>query len=166
MSAIYAKFEAIFLCCHPKGPKMTFADADKYMHNSKEFVKEWVKLYKEAKCVDDFLSQGSKRAAATREDKVILQHFSKNLTLSLRKRQSHLRNKSINVNIMTIKRRLHDFAWYSTVAFNHCPYGQRIRLPRAYTNRRATRDAFSSNDAYTYVQPLAKSFRPNAMVRC
>ncbi|KOC60040.1 hypothetical protein WH47_09180 [Habropoda laboriosa] len=33
MSAVYAtRFEAVFLCYHPKGRKMSVKNAEKYMH--------------------------------------------------------------------------------------------------------------------------------------
>ena len=39
MSNVYAKrFEAVFLCTHPKGPKMSYAMAAKYIKKSKAFV--------------------------------------------------------------------------------------------------------------------------------
>jgi len=45
MSAAYAscctKYEAVFLCTHPKGPKMSFSAAARYMKKSKDFVMKW-----------------------------------------------------------------------------------------------------------------------------
>lgn len=60
MSAAYAsRYEAVFLCTHPKGPKMFHAAAAKYMRKSKSFVSKWVKRYKETKTVDDLPERGS-----------------------------------------------------------------------------------------------------------
>ena len=40
MSSVYAKrFEAVFLCTHPKGPLMSYTAAAKYIKKSKSFVK-------------------------------------------------------------------------------------------------------------------------------
>lgn len=118
MSAAYAKrFEAVFLCSHPKGPKLSFTSAAKYMHKSTRFVKKWVNRYKETKNVDDFPNRGLKRKTDTREDKMIFRLFEKNPTLSLRKGQVFLAKKGINISTMTLKRRLDEFGvkWQSTM---------------------------------------------------
>ncbi|KYN00809.1 hypothetical protein ALC62_08492 [Cyphomyrmex costatus] len=40
MSAAYAsRFEAVFLCTHPKGSKMSYAAARRYMKKSEGFVR-------------------------------------------------------------------------------------------------------------------------------
>ncbi|KOC58939.1 hypothetical protein WH47_01219 [Habropoda laboriosa] len=114
MSAAYAKrFQAVFLCRHPKGPKMSVRDAAKYLRKSREFVNKWVQRYKETKCVDDHPDRGSKRAAARREDKVIFRLFSKNPTFFLRKGQASVATKGINIGILILKRRLEEnnVAW-------------------------------------------------------
>ena len=50
MSAAYvSRYEAVFLCSHPKGPKMSYGAAAKYMKKSKAFVSKWVKRYSEVK---------------------------------------------------------------------------------------------------------------------
>ncbi|KAF2895188.1 hypothetical protein ILUMI_10988 [Ignelater luminosus] len=42
MSAAYSKrFEAVFLCCHEKGPKMSLGAAATYLKKSKSLVKKW-----------------------------------------------------------------------------------------------------------------------------
>ncbi|KOX73116.1 Histone-lysine N-methyltransferase SETMAR [Melipona quadrifasciata] len=62
MSVKYAKgFEAVFLCYHSKGPKMTVRTAAKYLRKSPQFVDKWLQRYKETKCVDDLPDRGSKR---------------------------------------------------------------------------------------------------------
>lgn len=54
MSAAYAsRYEAVFLCTHPKGPQMSFSAAARYMKKSKDFVRKWVNRYKQEKNVDD-----------------------------------------------------------------------------------------------------------------
>jgi len=41
MSAAYAsRYEAMFLCLYPKGPKMSYRAAAKYMKKSNTFVSE------------------------------------------------------------------------------------------------------------------------------
>ncbi|XP_033228884.1 septin-2-like [Belonocnema kinseyi] len=53
MSVTYAsRFEAVFLCTNPKGPKMTFSAAVRYMRNSKDFVRKWVKRDKDVENED------------------------------------------------------------------------------------------------------------------
>ena len=60
MSAAYvSRFEAVFLCTHPKGPKMSFSSAAKYMKKSKTFVAKWVERYMELKNVDDLTEHSS-----------------------------------------------------------------------------------------------------------
>ena len=62
MSSVYAKrFEAVFLCTHPKGPVMFYTAAAKYIKKSKSFVKKWVKRYKANKTVDDLPERGKSR---------------------------------------------------------------------------------------------------------
>lgn len=53
MSVAYAScFEALFLCTHPKGAKMPYSDASRYMEKSERFVRKWVKCFDETKSVD------------------------------------------------------------------------------------------------------------------
>ena len=62
MSSVYAKrFEAVFLCTHPKGPLMSYTAAAKYIKKSKWFVKKWVERYKAKKTVDDLPERGKSR---------------------------------------------------------------------------------------------------------
>ena len=59
MSSVYAKrFEAVFLCTHPKGPLMFYTAAAKYIKKWKSFVKKWVERYKVNKTVDDLPERG------------------------------------------------------------------------------------------------------------
>ena len=63
MSSVYAKrFEAVFLCTHPKGPLMSYTAAAKYIKKSKWFVKKWDERYKANKTVDDLPERGKSRA--------------------------------------------------------------------------------------------------------
>lgn len=69
MSAAYAKrFQAVFLCLHPKAPKISVRSAAEYLHKSQEFVNKWIQRYKDAKCVDDLPDRGPKRTTTARED--------------------------------------------------------------------------------------------------
>ncbi|KOX80310.1 hypothetical protein WN51_07975 [Melipona quadrifasciata] len=82
MSVKYAKrFEAVFSCYHPKGPKMTVRTAAKYLRKSPQFVDHWVQRYKETKCVDGLPNRGSKRVITKSEDRAIMRLYSKNLNL-------------------------------------------------------------------------------------
>ncbi|CAK9805032.1 hypothetical protein ANTQUA_LOCUS4341, partial [Anthophora quadrimaculata] len=84
MSAAYAsRFEAVFLCKHPKGPKMSYAAVGKYMGKSKTFVRKWVVWYESTKTVDDLPNRGVKRKFSEKDDKRILTVFLKNPGLSL-----------------------------------------------------------------------------------
>lgn len=117
MSAAYAsRFEAVFLCTHPKGPKMSYAAAGRYMKKSEEFVRKWVKRYKETKSVDDFPGRGTQRSTTKSDDEAILNIFQKNPGCSLRKAKKLLLKKGIDISLNTIRHRLLDskFGWRST----------------------------------------------------
>lgn len=109
MSAKYAKrFEAVFLCHHPKGPKLTYLAAAKVIKKSKTFVSKWVKRYESHQNVDDFDERGLKRSTSQKQDKIIVQLFKKKPTLRLRQARNLLANKGIDVSINTIQRRLQE----------------------------------------------------------
>jgi len=60
ISAAYAsRYEAVFLCSHPKEPKMSYVAAAKYMGKLKSFVAKWVQQYKKTKNIDDLPERGS-----------------------------------------------------------------------------------------------------------
>lgn len=85
MSAIYAtRFEAVFLCIHPKGPKMSISEAAEYMEQSESFVKKWVKRYKQYKDVDDTPEKESK-----------IKFTFKKATFQKKKTQSQCNNKKM-----------------------------------------------------------------------
>ncbi|XP_020296123.1 uncharacterized protein LOC109861050 [Pseudomyrmex gracilis] len=118
MSAAYkSRYEAVFLCSHPKGPKMSYATAAKYMKKSKTYVSKWVKRYSEVENVDDLENRGSAQKTTKREDNMILQVFEKNSQLSLRRGQAILRKKGLNVSCKTIRKRLlaHEVKFCSTI---------------------------------------------------
>ncbi|CAK9826175.1 hypothetical protein ANTRET_LOCUS4064 [Anthophora retusa] len=117
MSAAYAsRFEAVFLCKHPKGPKMSHAAVAKYIGKSKTFVKKWVVRYESTKTVD-LPDGGVKRKFSEKDDKRILTIFSKNPGLLLRQGQMKLEEKGLNISLDTIQRHLqaHDVKWRSAI---------------------------------------------------
>lgn len=118
MSAAYAsRFEAVFLCTHPKGPKMSRQAAAKYMKKSKAFINKWVNRYLEVKNVDDLPGRGSTQKTTNKEDKLILRMFANNTRLSLRGGQAALKKKGLNISCDTIRRRLraHNVKYRSTL---------------------------------------------------
>ena len=59
MSNYYKKrFEIVFLCLHPRGPKMSKEAAAKYLKVSKGEVYLWCKRYQETGVVDDVQKTG------------------------------------------------------------------------------------------------------------
>ncbi|GAB1862215.1 Mos1 transposase HTH domain-containing protein [Camponotus japonicus] len=117
MSTAYAsRFEAMFLCSHPKGPKMSFAMASRYMGKSVSFVKKWVKRYNDMKNVDDLPERGTRRSTSKENDKAILKIFAKNPGCSLRKAKLILSKKGVEVSLNIIRRRLRDanYMWRCT----------------------------------------------------
>ena len=108
MSAAYAsRFEAVFLCSHPKGSKMSFALASRYMGKSVSFVKKWVKRYNNTKNVDDLPERGMRRSTSKENDKAILKIFAKNL-MDVLYEKLILSKKGVEVSLNTIRRRLRD----------------------------------------------------------
>ena len=104
MSTAYAsRFEAVFLCLHSKGPKMTQAAAAKYMQRSKQFVSKWVNRFKDVKNVDDFPNRGSVGVVSEKDEKVICVLFSKNPTLTLREGVLKLSKKGLNISHETVR---------------------------------------------------------------
>ena len=68
MSSVYAKrFEAVFLCTHPKGPFMSYTAAAEYIKKSKWFVKKWVERYKANKTIDDLPEKGKSQATTSKQ---------------------------------------------------------------------------------------------------
>lgn len=119
MSAKYIKrFEAVFLCSHPKGPKMSYKSAAKYLHRSVGFVKKWVARYTTNSNIDDLPGRGLKRGTLCRQDKVIINLFKRKPTLTLKQAQQILSKRNIKVSIMTIHRRLREnnINWQSVIA--------------------------------------------------
>lgn len=109
MSVAYAsRFEAVFLCTHPKGPKMSCAAAARYMRKSESFVKKWVARYEAVKNVDDLPERGKRRSTSKSDDKVICAIFQKHPDFSLRQVKELLLKKGINVSLNLIRRRLHE----------------------------------------------------------
>jgi len=107
MSAIYAKrFEAVFLCTHPRGPKMSHAAASKYMKVSRQFVTKWVNRFLDVGNVDDYPNRGRDGKVSQKAEKMILTLFSKNPTLTLREGVEKLARKSVNISYETIRRHL------------------------------------------------------------
>lgn len=45
------RFEAVFLVCHSRGPKLSIAAAAKFMKKSETFVRNWVEQWKREKNV-------------------------------------------------------------------------------------------------------------------
>lgn len=104
MSAAYLKrYEAVFLCIHPKGPKVSITGAATYMHKSEGFVRMSVERYKASKTVDDLPGRGSQRTTRIKQDKAIISSFKRKSQYTLRKGQYELQKQQINVSISTIR---------------------------------------------------------------
>ena len=89
MSAAYiSRFEAVFLCTHPKGPKMSFSSAAKYKKKSKTFVAKWVQRYTESKNVDYLPEHGSSTPYSKKDIKKVVNIFNKDQSFSLRQGQA------------------------------------------------------------------------------
>lgn len=118
MSAAYAKrFEAVFLCTHPKGPKMSYAAAAKYIKKSRAFVEKWVQRFKELKNVDDLPDRGSIEKVTKKNEKLIVALFSRNPSLTLRQAQAKLKQKGLDISHVTIRKYLcaNNLKWRSTL---------------------------------------------------
>lgn len=118
MSAAYAsRYEAVFLCSHPKGPKMSYVAAAKYMGKSKSFVAKWVQQYKKTKNVDDLPERGSIGKVTPNMEKKIVNLFKRNPTLTLRQGAAKLKQKGIEISHTTIRTHLlaHNIKYRSTM---------------------------------------------------
>ena len=101
MSTKYAsRYEAVFLCTHPK---MSQLAAAKYMKKSKSFVQKWVQRYNVAKNVDDLPERGSICKVDKKDDKKIVNLFSRNPGLTLRQGQAKLKQKGLDISYETIR---------------------------------------------------------------
>ena len=107
MSAIYAKrYEAVFSCTHARGPPLSYSAAAKVLKKSKHFVQMWVERYRDTKTVNDLPGKGETRATSSKEDKMILALFIRNLILQLGEVKPKLAEMGLHVSINTIRRRL------------------------------------------------------------
>lgn len=105
----YAKrFEAVFLCKRPKGPKLSFSPTAKAIKKSNSFVAKWIERFELFKNVDDYDKQGSKRAPIKKQDKAIVNLFNRTPTLRLRQTRVQLAKRGKDVSTNTIQRRLQE----------------------------------------------------------
>lgn len=117
MSAAYAsRFEAVFLCTHPRGPKLSIPAAARYMQKSVAFVRKWVRRWRETGTVDDLPQRGLTRTTTVREDRAIVALFLGAPSLTLRAGQRRLADRGIRVSLNTLRQRLReqDVAFRST----------------------------------------------------
>lgn len=88
MSVAYAShFEAVFLCTHSKGPKMSYAAAGCYMKKSDGFVTKWVKRYNKTKNVNGLSERGTRSSTTQKDDKAIIKIFEKILDVRYSERR-------------------------------------------------------------------------------
>lgn len=118
MSDVYKKrFEAVFLCKHPRGPKMSCDVAAKYIKKSRAFVEKWVNRFKVSKNVDDLRDRGSVGKVTQKDEKKIVTLFSRNPGLSLRQGQAKLKQKGLDISHVTLRAHLraNNLKWRSTL---------------------------------------------------
>lgn len=107
MSAKYCKrYEAVFLCRHPKGPKLSAKQTAKYIRKDESFVRKWCRRFSEQKNVDDLPDRGKTRKTILKQDKVIVKLFENNPGMTLRAAKRKLAEKDINISMFTIRKRL------------------------------------------------------------
>ena len=100
MSTKYASsYETVFLCTHSK---MSQLAAAKYMKKSKSFVQKWVQRYNVAKNVDALPECGLICKVNKKDDKKIVNLFSRNPGLTLRQRQAKLKQKDLDISYETM----------------------------------------------------------------
>ena len=94
----------VFLCTHPKGPKMSQLAAAKYMKKSKSFVQKWVQRYNVAKNVDDLPERGSIcKVDKKRRWKNSESVFAESWLKALRQGQAKLKQKGLDISYETIR---------------------------------------------------------------
>jgi transposase len=70
--SIKQRWQIVFLCCHPAGPKKTIAAAARYLKVTQRVVRHWKKRYEETGTVDDLPGRGRKRVTTEVQDKQIV----------------------------------------------------------------------------------------------
>jgi len=114
MKAAYAlRYKVVFLCLHPKRPKMLYKTAAKYMKKSKTFVSKWVKRYSDVKDINDLPDRAKNDEKGGQTDFTGVWEESSFII----GRQAVLRKKSLNILCDTIRRRLlvHEAKFRNTV---------------------------------------------------
>ena len=66
----------------------------------------WVERYRDTKTIDDQPGKGETRATSSKENKMIIALFKRNLTLRLCETKAKLAEKGLNISINTIRRKL------------------------------------------------------------
>ena len=131
MSAIYAnRYEAVFLCTHARGPHFSYSAAAKVLKKSKHFMQMWVELYRDTKTVDDLPGKGETRATSSKEDKMTVALFKRNLTVRLREAKAKLAEERLHISINTIRRRL------AKAKVQYCPKRQKPLLSVVHMEKR------------------------------
>lgn len=100
------RFEAVFLVCHHRGPKLSIGAAAKVMRKSKSFVQHWVEQWKREKNVNDRPNIRSNVVTTLRQDQQIVRFFEQNPGSSVRRASQRLRSRNIQASQSTIRRRL------------------------------------------------------------
>lgn len=72
------RFEAVFLCSHSHGPKLSISATAKQIKKSEAFVRKWVKQWKREKNVNDQPNVKPNRASTSGQDKQIVKLFEEN----------------------------------------------------------------------------------------
>lgn len=141
MSAIYAKrYEAVFLCSHPRGPKMSHSAAAKYMKMSRQFVTKWVNRFLEVRNVDDFPNCGRVGKVSDKVKKMVLALFSKNPALTLREGVEKLSKKGVKISYETIRKHLRDNVKYRSTLLKPLLSEQHVAKHLAWAQENLDRD--------------------------
>ncbi|XP_011883774.1 PREDICTED: uncharacterized protein LOC105570932 [Vollenhovia emeryi] len=96
---------------------MSQSAAAKYLRKSKTFVQKWIQRYKVVKNVNDFPGRGSIGKLNEKDEKRIVNLFSRNPALTLRQGQAKLKSKGLDISYETIRTHLHahDMKWRNTM---------------------------------------------------
>ena len=102
------RWEIVFLCLHPFGPKMTQVGASKYLKISRGSVRMWINRYKETGAVDDIPRSGRSRVTTEKQDLDMVRMIDDNKALTSQEIANNLAKKGVRISSRTVRRRLNE----------------------------------------------------------
>ena len=106
--SIRKRWELVFLCRHPRGPKLGFKLAAKEVGCSTTTAKKWVKRFEDTEDVQDEVGRGRKRKTTANQDQKIVDIVQKKRTIHSGEIAMELKSKGVDLSARTVRRRLNE----------------------------------------------------------